>query len=53
MWHNQLKTAYRAELGPRLPVAAGILAVLVALATVSYQAVRAALADPVEALRSE
>lgn len=32
---------------------AGALALLIALATVSYQAIRAALANPVEALRSE
>ncbi len=45
--------AYRIELGPWLFLGAGILVVLIALGTVSYQAVRAALADPVEALRNE
>jgi putative ABC transport system permease protein len=34
-------------------VLAGILAILVSLGTVSYQAIRAALLDPVRALRSE
>ncbi len=45
--------AYRIELGAGVFVLAGVLAVLIALATVSYQAIRAALADPVNALRSE
>ncbi len=45
--------AYRIELGPWIFVGAGALALVIALATVSYQAIRAALANPVEALRSE
>ncbi len=45
--------AYRIELGIGIFALAGLLAVLIAMATVSYQAVRAALADPVKALRSE
>jgi putative ABC transport system permease protein len=32
---------------------AGLLAVTIALATISYQAIRAAAANPVKALRSE
>jgi putative ABC transport system permease protein len=34
-------------------VVAGLLAVVVALATISFQAIKAALADPVKSLRSE
>ena len=45
--------AYRIELGPGVFLLAGGLALLVALATVSYQAVKAALADPVDSLRYE
>jgi putative ABC transport system permease protein len=45
--------AYRIVLGPGLFAAAGALALLVALATVSAQALRAASADPVKALRYE
>ncbi len=45
--------AYRIELGPWVFVGAGVLVLVIALATVSYQAIRAALANPVEALRSE
>ncbi len=45
--------AYRIDLGVGVFLLAGFLALVIALATVSYQAIRAALADPVEALRSE
>jgi putative ABC transport system permease protein len=45
--------AYRVELGPGLFLGAGAIALGVALATVSWQALRAAWADPVMALRSE
>jgi putative ABC transport system permease protein len=44
---------YRITLGPALFIAAGALALLIALATVSGQALRAAHTDPVRALRSE
>ncbi len=45
--------AYRIELGAGVFLLAGALALLIALATVSYQALRAATANPTEALRSE
>ena len=45
--------AYRIPLGPGVFALAGLLAVAVALATVSAQALRAATADPVNALRAE
>jgi putative ABC transport system permease protein len=45
--------AYRIELGPGIFLLAGGLALFIALATVGYQAVRAALADPVKSLRYE
>ncbi len=45
--------AYRVELGPLPFVAVGAVALVVALVTVSGQALRAATADPVRALRSE
>jgi putative ABC transport system permease protein len=45
--------AYRIEIGPGIFVLAGMLAVLIALLTVSYQAVKAALSDPVKSLRYE
>jgi putative ABC transport system permease protein len=44
---------YRIGIGPGIFLLAGALAVLIALATVSYQAVKAALADPVKSLRYE
>ncbi len=44
---------YRIALGPRLLLLAGAIAFGVALLTISYQALKAALANPVEALRYE
>jgi putative ABC transport system permease protein len=45
--------AYRIDVGWRLFALAGVAALLIALLTVSAQAIRAALANPVEALRYE
>ena len=45
--------AYRIGLTPGIFLLTGALALLIALLTVSYQAVRAATADPVESLRYE
>ncbi len=45
--------AYRIEIGPGVFLLAGVASLLIALATVSYQAIRAAMADPVESLRYE
>jgi putative ABC transport system permease protein len=44
---------YRVDLDWKLVAAAGFVGVSVALLTVGFQAVRAALADPVKSLRSE
>ncbi|MDX1531526.1 MAG: FtsX-like permease family protein, partial [Rhodothermales bacterium] len=45
--------AYRVGIGPGVFVLAGAAALAIAFLTVSYHAVRAATADPVQALRSE
>ena len=45
--------AYRVPIRPTIFLVAGLLALLIALLTVSWQSARAALANPVEALRSE
>jgi putative ABC transport system permease protein len=45
--------AYRVEIGLWMFVLAGALALVIALLTVSYQAIRASLSNPVEALRYE
>jgi len=45
--------AYRISIGWGVFVGAGVLAVVIALLTVSFQAVRAARANPVKSLRSE
>jgi putative ABC transport system permease protein len=45
--------AYRIELGPWLFILAGAAALLIALVTVSFQSIRAALANPVKSLRTE
>ncbi len=45
--------AYRISIQLWMFVLAAILAMLIALATISFQAIRAALADPVNALKYE
>jgi len=45
--------AYRIEISGWIFLMAGLVALLIAVFTVSYQAIRAALADPVNALRYE
>ena len=45
--------AYRVEIDPMLFALAIVLAMLVTLITVSYQALRAALLNPVQSLRAE
>ncbi len=45
--------AYRIDLGWEVFVLSAVVALLIALGTVSYQAVKAALANPVKALRYE
>ena len=50
-WLEQF--AYRIELGPDVFIVAGGAALAIALLAVSYQSVKAAIADPVESLRYE
>src|SRR5258708_1201405 len=45
--------AYRITLSPWIFAGAGFLAVLIALTTISFQAIKAALSSPVKSLRSE
>jgi putative ABC transport system permease protein len=45
--------AYRINISWWIFLGAGILAIMIALITVSFQAIKAAVANPVEALRSE
>ena len=45
--------AYRTTIGAGVFVLAGVLALLIALITVSYQAIKAAVANPVTSLRME
>ena len=45
--------AYRIDISWWIFIAAGVSALLIALITVSWQAVRAAVANPVESLRTE
>jgi len=52
--HNWLQGfAYRINIGWWLFVLAGLLTILIALLTVSYQAIKSARTNPVKALRSE
>jgi len=50
-WLNSF--AYHTSLGWRVFVFAGVISAIIAGATVSYQAVKAALANPIESLRYE
>jgi putative ABC transport system permease protein len=45
--------AYRIEISGWIFLITGILAVLIALITISFQAIKAAIANPVESLRTE
>ena len=52
--HNWLQDyAYRIEIQGWIFLAAGVMAILIALVTISFQAIRAAIANPVNSLRSE
>jgi putative ABC transport system permease protein len=44
---------YRIEIGAGVFILVMVLAVVIALSTVSYQAIRAGLANPVKSLRTE
>ena len=44
---------YRILIGPGVFIMAGLLAILITLVTVSFQAIRAAVANPVKSLRAE
>jgi putative ABC transport system permease protein len=45
--------AYKAQLGWWIFAGAGMLAMVIAFGAISYQAIRAARANPVRSLRSE
>ncbi|MGN6266172.1 MAG: ABC transporter permease [Ginsengibacter sp.] len=52
--HQWLQSfAYRINISWWMFLAAGVIAILIALITVSFQAIRAAMANPVKSLRSE
>jgi len=45
--------AYRTDISWWVFIAAGVLAVVIALATISFQAIKAAVANPIKSLRTE
>jgi putative ABC transport system permease protein len=47
------KYAYRVSIGPSAFIASGIAAIIITLLTISFQAIKAALTNPVKSLRSE
>ena len=52
--HNWLqKYTYRVSIGVEVFIASGIAAIIITLFTISFQAIKAALANPVKSLRSE
>jgi len=48
-----LKYDYRISIGPGVFILAGLAALAITIITVSFQAIEAALANPVKSLRSE
>jgi len=52
-WLEEFSPAYRAPITWWIFAGAGIVAILIALFTVSYQSIKAAIANPIKALRSE
>jgi len=44
---------YRITIGPWVFIAAAIMAIVITVVTISFQAIRAAIANPVETLRTE
>jgi len=50
-WLNDF--AYRIEISSWIFIATGLLAVIIALATISFQAIKAAISNPVKSLRTE
>jgi putative ABC transport system permease protein len=44
---------YRTTIGPEMFIVGGVLVLLIALATISYQSIKAALINPVEALKRD
>lgn len=54
LMHNWLKDfAYRTDISWWIFVVAGLIAVVIAVTTVSFQAIKAAMANPVKSLRTE
>ena len=52
--HNWLSDfAYRINISAWIFIGAGLLAVIIALATISFQSIKAAIANPVKSLRTE
>ncbi len=52
--HNWLQDfAYRINISAWIFIVAGLLSVVIALATISFQAIKAAIANPVKSLRTE
>jgi ABC-type antimicrobial peptide transport system permease subunit len=47
------KYAYRIQIGPGVFILASVIALVVTLVTISFQSVKAALANPVDSLRAE
>jgi putative ABC transport system permease protein len=45
--------AYRIRIGPAIFLFAGIICIMIAFGTIGFQTIKAALANPVEALKYE
>jgi len=47
------KYDYRISIGPGVFILSGVMALIITLFTISFQAIKAAVANPVRSLRSE
>ncbi|MCG8374078.1 MAG: ABC transporter permease, partial [Balneolales bacterium] len=45
--------AYKIEISPWIFVLSGLVAIVIAFATISFQSIKAALSNPVESLKNE
>jgi len=51
--HWLLKCDYRISIGPSVFIISAVMAIVITIITISFQAIKAAVANPVKSLRTE